>query len=54
MSRVSAMFSGFIVAYMLREAGVGGVFGLITTAMIIVIITIATFGPNVRGKPLDT
>jgi MFS transporter, putative metabolite:H+ symporter len=53
MSRVSAMFSGFIVAYVLREAGVGGVFGLITTAMIIVIITLATFGPNVRGKPLD-
>jgi MFS transporter, putative metabolite:H+ symporter len=53
MSRISATFSGFIVAYMLRETGVGGVFGLITTAMIIVIITIATFGPNVRGKPLD-
>src|SRR6266851_4562704 len=53
MSRVSAMFSGFIVAYVLREAGVGGVFGLITSAMIIVIITLATFGPNVRGKPLD-
>jgi MFS transporter, putative metabolite:H+ symporter len=53
MSRVSATFSGFIVAYVLREAGVGGVFGLITTAMIIVIIAIATFGPNVRGKPLD-
>jgi putative MFS transporter len=53
MSRLSAMFSGFIVAYVLREAGVGGVFGLITTAMIIVIITIATWGPLVRGKPLD-
>jgi MFS transporter, putative metabolite:H+ symporter len=53
MSRVSAAFSGFIIAYVLREAGVGGVFGLITTAMIVVIITIATFGPNVRGKPLD-
>ena len=53
MSRISAMFSGFIVAYVLREAGVGGVFGLITTAMIIVIITLMTFGPNVRGKPLD-
>jgi len=53
MSRVSAAFSGFIIAYVLREAGVGGVFGLITTAMIIVIIAIATFGPNVRGKPLD-
>jgi MFS transporter, putative metabolite:H+ symporter len=53
MSRVSAMFSGFIVAYMLRVAGVGGVFGLITAAMVIVIITMAAFGPNVRGKPLD-
>jgi MFS transporter, putative metabolite:H+ symporter len=53
MSRVSAMFSGFIVAYMLRVAGVDGVFGLITSAMILVIIVIAMFGPNVRGKPLD-
>jgi putative MFS transporter len=52
-SRISAMFSGFIIAYVLREAGVGGVFGLITSAMIVVIVTIATFGPNVRGKPLD-
>lgn len=54
MSRVSATFSGFIVAFVLREAGVGGVFGLITTAMIIVIVAIAAFGPAVRGKPLDT
>ncbi|KJC61857.1 MFS transporter [Bradyrhizobium sp. LTSPM299] len=53
MSRISAMFSGFIVAYMLRIGGVGGVFGLITSAMILVIIVVATFGPNVRGKPLD-
>jgi putative MFS transporter len=53
MSRLSAMFSGFIVAYVLREAGVGGVFGLITTAMIIVIVAIAVWGPAVRGKPLD-
>ena len=53
MSRVSAAFSGFIIAYVLREAGVGGVFGLITSAMVIVIVAIATFGPHVRGKPLD-
>src|SRR5262249_12434793 len=51
MSRVSAMFSGFIVAYMLRAGGVGGVFGLITAAMIVVIVTLTAFGPNVRGKP---
>jgi putative MFS transporter len=53
MSRVSAMFSGFIVAYTLKQAGVGGVFGLITTAMIIVIVTLALFGPSVRGKLLE-
>ena len=53
MSRISATFSGFIVAYVLREVGVGGVFGLITTAMVIVILTIAIWGPAVRGKPLD-
>jgi putative MFS transporter len=52
MSRLSAMFSGFI-AYVLREGGVGGVFGLITTAMVVVIVAIALFGPAVRGKPLD-
>jgi putative MFS transporter len=53
MSRISATFSGFIVAYMLKQAGVGGVFGLITTAMVIVIVTLAVFGPSVRGRPLD-
>lgn len=54
MSRLSATFSGFIVAYMLKEAGVTGVFGLITVAMLIVVIAMALFGPNVRGKALDT
>ena len=53
MSRISATFSGFIVAFMLREGGVTGVFGLITAAMLIVVVTMALFGPNVRGKPLD-
>src|SRR5229473_2694475 len=53
MSRVSATFSGFIVAYVLREGGVSGVFGLITSAMIVVIVVIAAFGPDVLGKPLD-
>ena len=54
MSRLSATFSGFIVAYMLKEAGVTGVFGLITAAMMIVVIAMVLFGPNVRGKALDT
>jgi putative MFS transporter len=53
MSRVSATFSGFMVAFMLREGGVTGVFTLITAAMVVVIVTLAAFGPDVRGKPLD-
>ena len=53
MSRVSATFSGFVVAFTLREAGTVGVFALITSAMIVVIVAIAAFGPKVRGRPLD-
>ena len=53
MSRISATFSGFIVAFMLREGGVTGVFALITAAMVVVIVTLAAFGPDVRGKALD-
>jgi MFS transporter, putative metabolite:H+ symporter len=54
MSRLSAMFSGFIIAYTLRHGGVSSVFSLITSAMIIVIAVIAAFGPNVLGQALDT
>ncbi len=50
MSRISAMFSGFIVAYMLKQGGVSGVFGLITTAMVIVIVALAVFGPTVAAS----
>lgn len=53
MSRLSATFSGFIVAFMLKQAGVGGVFGLITASMVIVIVAIGIWGPTVRGRPLD-
>jgi putative MFS transporter len=53
MSRVSATFSGFIVAYVLRETGAIGVFGIVTAAMVVVVIVMAAFAPNVRGKPRD-
>ena len=35
---------------MLKEAGVTGVFGLMTAAMV---IAMTLFGPDVRRKPLD-
>jgi MFS transporter, putative metabolite:H+ symporter len=44
-----AAFSDFIVACVLRRR----LFGLIASAMIVVIIATAAFGPNVRGNPLD-
>ncbi|MGY8635485.1 MFS transporter [Bradyrhizobium sp. 14AA] len=49
-SRVGAMFSGFIVAAVLRSAGVSGVFATITIAMVIVMVVIAAFGPKTRDR----
>lgn len=49
-SRVGAMFSGFIVAFVLRSSGVSGVFATITTAMVIVMLVIAVFGPKTRDR----
>src|SRR5207245_7494113 len=44
MSRMSPTFPGFIVAYMLRVAGVTGVFGLITSAMLLAVVVGAALG----------
>ncbi|CAM2153360.1 putative MFS transporter, metabolite:H+ symporter [Pararobbsia alpina] len=53
MSRISAMFSGFMIAFSLRHFGVPGVFGLIGVAMVIVIGSIGLFGPRTNGLNLD-
>ena len=52
MSRLSAMFSGFFVAYALREFGTTGVFALITGAMAMVALSIGIFGPRTREQQL--
>jgi putative MFS transporter len=52
-SRISAMFSGFLIAYVLHRAGTAGVFLVIAGAMGIVTIVISTFGPATRGRPLE-
>ncbi|HTJ94030.1 MAG TPA: MFS transporter [Pararobbsia sp.] len=52
-SRVSAMFSGFMIAFSLRHFGVPGVFGLICASMAIVIGSIGLFGPKTNGLNLD-
>jgi putative MFS transporter len=47
------IFSSFIIAYLLRVFGVGGVFLFIAAAMAVVMATIAVFGPRVSGKALE-
>lgn len=53
MSRLSAMFSGFMIAFALRHFGVPGVFALITGAMIVVMAAIGGFGPRTNNRSLD-
>jgi putative MFS transporter len=52
-SRLSALFSSYIIAFILDRSGSLGVFVLISSAMLIVAITIGGFGPRTRGRPLD-
>lgn len=52
-SRFSAIFSAFIIAYVLGEFGVTGVFVFISGAMLVVILAIGMLGPRTRGVALE-
>ncbi|NMM00165.1 MFS transporter [Paraburkholderia sp. RP-4-7] len=52
-SRVGAMMSGFIIAFLLRDFGVAGVFTGITGCMAVVMISIGAFGPKTNGLRLE-
>ncbi|MBN3858552.1 MFS transporter [Paraburkholderia sp. Ac-20340] len=52
-SRVGAMMSGFIIAALLRDFGVQGVFAGITCCMLAVMVSIGAFGPRTNGVSLD-
>jgi MFS transporter, putative metabolite:H+ symporter len=53
-SRLSVVFSAFLIAYALREFGVAGVFALIAGSMFIVMLAIGLLGPRTRNLSLDT
>lgn len=53
LSRLSAMFSGFMIAFALRHFEVTGVFALISASMIMVMASIGIFGPRTNGRNLD-
>ena len=52
-SRVGAMLSGFLIAWLLRNYGVPGVFAGITACMLVVAIAIGIFGPKTTGLRLE-
>jgi putative MFS transporter len=52
-SRFSAIFSAFIIAYVLGRFGVAGVFVFISGAMMVVILAIGFLGPRTRGIALE-
>ena len=52
-SRLSVIFSSFVIAYLLRVGGVPGVFAFIAGAMAVVMTVIGVFGPRVSGVALE-
>jgi MFS transporter, putative metabolite:H+ symporter len=52
-SRMSAVFSAFLIAACLKHFGVNGVFVFISGAMLIVILAIAMLGPRTRDIALE-
>jgi len=52
-SRFSAIFTAFLIGYILSTQGTLGVFTLIAGAMVVVMLAIGIFGPRTRGRALE-
>ncbi len=52
-SRLSAIFSSFLIGFFLRDFGVSGVFAFIAISMLAVVLSIGIFGPRTRGLSLE-
>jgi putative MFS transporter len=52
-SRLSAIFSSFLIGFFLRDFGVSGVFAFIAVSMLAVVLSIGIFGPRTRGLALE-
>jgi putative MFS transporter len=52
-SRISTMFSAFIIAAILKSFGAAGVFVFIAGCMIVVALVIGVFGPRTKDLPLE-
>ena len=52
-SRLSTVGSSYVIAWLLGLAGAAGAFGFIAAAMLVVVVSVAAFGPPTRGKALE-
>jgi putative MFS transporter len=52
-SRLSAIFTSFLVGFFLRDFGVSGVFAFIAVSMLAVVLSIGILGPRTRGLSLE-
>ena len=52
-SRFSAIFTGFVIAFVLREAGTPGVFLFISAAMLAAGLLVGLLGPRTRDVALE-
>src|SRR6266851_4763479 len=52
-SRLSAIFTSFLIGFFLRDFGVAGVFTFIAASMLVVILSIGIWGPKTRGLALE-
>lgn len=51
--RISVVFTSYIIAFVLQNFGVTGVFTFIALAMGVVIVSIAVFGPRMNQLALE-
>lgn len=52
-SRLSTVFTSFMIAFFLQNFGTGGVFAFIAASMLVVVVAIGGFGPCTRGRGLE-
>lgn len=52
-SRLSTVFSSFLIAFFLQRFGTFGVFSFIAGSMLVVATVIGLFGPPTRGRALE-
>jgi len=53
-SRLSVVFSAFVIAFVLDRFGVAGVFSLIAGSMVVVMLAIGLLGPKTNNRALES